>query len=231
MENNAFQELKDICHDACHERHACTHGFKEMMISENVGQMMATWRKYWDDVVKNKFVEVIRREFPALYASLRQEVNEAGIYLNECPDHAKEFVRVIVTNCQQPVHIYGEARAYVLGEAEVVAHDHAMVYNEQFDASVSLRDYSLGTIKAGRVDAHDWSVVKSRCMATLYDHAVCVAYGGTVKALGYKAITANVNTKVYSFAKRNIKLYDDAQLYPLTDLPNDEITYCNQSQG
>ena len=106
-----------------------------------------------------------------------------------------------------------------------------MVNNEQFDASVSLRDYSIGKIKAGRVDAHDWSEVKSSCRTTLYDHAICVAYGGTVKALGYKSITANSDTKVYSFSQRNINLHDNAVLYPLTDLPNDEITHCNKSQG
>ena len=230
MDNN-YATLKQVCQQACHERHACSEGYVAMLNSDNVSQMMATWRKYWDDVVRSKYVEVIRREFPALYASLRQEINEAGIYLNECPEHAKEFVRVIVTDCRQPVHIYGEASAYVLGETEVVAHDNAVVHNEQFDASVSLRDHSFGTIKAGRVDAHDWSIVKSISMAILYDHAACVAYGGTVKALGYKSITAHIDKKVYSFSQRNIKLYDKAVRYPLTDLPNDEITHCNKSQG
>ena len=230
MDNN-YAQLKQVCQQACHERHACSEGYVAMLNADNVSQMMATWRKYWDDVVKSKYVEVIRREFPALYASLRHEINEAGIYLNECPENAKEFVRVIVTDCRQPVHIYGDARAYVLGEADVVAHDYAMVYNEQFDASVSLRDYSLGTVKAGCVDAHDWSVVKGSCRTTLYDQAICVAYGGTVKALGYKSITANIDTKVYSFSQRNINLHDNAVLYPLTDLPNDEITHCNKSQG
>ena len=107
MDNN-YAQLKQVCQQACHERHACSEGYVAMLNSDNVSQMMATWRKYWDDVVRSKYVEVIRREFPALYASLRQEINEAGIWLNECPDNAKEFVRVIVTDCQQPVHIYGE---------------------------------------------------------------------------------------------------------------------------
>ena len=66
MDNN-YAQLKQVCQQACHDRHACSEGYVAMLNADNVSQMMATWRKYWDDVVKSKYVEVIRLEFPALY--------------------------------------------------------------------------------------------------------------------------------------------------------------------
>ena len=47
MEKDAFQTLKETCNRACHERHACAKGYKQMLASGNVSQMMATWRDNW----------------------------------------------------------------------------------------------------------------------------------------------------------------------------------------
>lgn len=210
MENNAFQELKDICHDACHERHACTHGFKEMMTSENVGQMMGTWRRYWDDLTNSIYVDVIRKELPAIYEGLKVDMNKAGIYLNECPSQAPQYVRVIVTDREEPVKIFGEAQCYVLGAAKVIAFGRSRVYNNSFNAHVMLYEYSYGKIMAGKISAYNNATVQGNCEIILHDRTQCDAFGGTVKGIGYLRINAYNDTRVNAISSRCVNLYGNA---------------------
>ena len=161
MEKDAFQTLKETCKQACHERHACANGYKQMLASNNVSQMMATWRDNLEDVVESKFADIIRAELPKQYPALRQEMNQAGIYLNECPERAPSFVMVIITDCETPIHIYDRAQAYVIGEATVVAHGHSQVYNNKYNAIITLLDHAYGNIQAGKVQALDHSVLKN----------------------------------------------------------------------
>ena len=145
MPQSSFDILKQTCHDACRERHACTSGYRQMLASENVSQMMATWRANWEDIVTSKYADIIRTELPKQYPALRTEMNAAGIYFNECPLNAPIYVRVLIASPTSPVHIYGDARAYILSpvpssevvprsqsvcaSTTVIAHDHAQVYH------------------------------------------------------------------------------------------------------
>lgn len=144
MTTDPFTILKNSCTTACHTRHACAEGYRQMLASENVSQMMATWRDNWDDLVNSKFSDILATELPKQYPSLRHEMNLAGIYLNECPHDAKPFVRVLIaiSDTDSPIHIYGDAQAYLLTDAAVIAHDHAQVYNYHSHATVTLLDYS-----------------------------------------------------------------------------------------
>lgn len=146
MKQTPFNILKQTCYDACHERHACAEGYRQMLASENVSQMMATWRNNWEDVVQSKYADIIRTELPKQYPSIKAEMNEAGIYHNECPDNARQFVKVIITDTENPIHIYGDASAYILGDAKVIVHDHAQVYNYHAKADVTLLDHSYGSL-------------------------------------------------------------------------------------
>lgn len=141
-----FDLLKQTCTTACHERHACAEGYRQMLATENVSQMMATWRDNWEDIVESKYADIIRTELPKQYPYIKEEMNAAGIYLNECPDNAKLFVKVIITDTTAPIDIYGDARAYILGNAKVIAHDHSQIYNFHSQASVHLLDYSFGSL-------------------------------------------------------------------------------------
>lgn len=161
MEKDAYSILKDTCNRACHERKACTNGYKQMLASENVSQMMATWRDNWEDVVNSKYADIIRTELPKQYPALKEEMNKAGIYLNECPEKAPSFVRVIVADCAEPIHIYDYAQCFVLGEAKVIAHGHSQVYNEKFNADITLCDHAYGNIKAGSAKALNHSTLKN----------------------------------------------------------------------
>lgn len=222
MEENAFDTFKQICTQACHDRHACAEGYKQMLASENVSQMMATWRDNWEDVVESKYVDVIRGELPRLYPGLKDGMNKAGIYLNECPDNAKNFVRVIITDCDEPIKIHGDAQAYILGDAKVIAFNHSQVYNNKHQgAHVMLYDYSYGKIIAGSVSAYDRTKLKCDCTAFLNGAVECDTFGGTVKATSFRHINVYRDTVVYSDTGKQINLNGTSHIEPLT-AKNDE---------
>lgn len=223
MNQDAFSLLKDTCRQACHDRHACAEGYRQMLASENVSQMMATWRANWEDVVRSKYADIIAALLPAQYPSLRSEMNRAGIFFNECPPMAKKFARVLIASPGDVVHVYGHAEAYVLGPASVVAHDHSQVYNPATaGASITLLDYAYGNVAAGRVVAQGRSRLVSSARATLQGHATCQATGGSVVALGYMRVDASGDARVYARNGQSIYLEGGATLQPLINANSNE---------
>lgn len=207
----AYKNLKEISKRACHERHACAEGYKQMLASGDVSQMMATWRKNWDDIVNSKFADIANDQVPALYPALKAEMNAAGIYFNECPRIAPEFVLVIVTDHDFVVDIYDRAKCYVLGKAHVRAWDHSQVYSEKNDEClVQLYDHSYGHISKGCVEAYGRSRLWSSTRASLHESAKCEAHGGKIHARSYLKIEAYGDTKVFSKTDHNITLYGNA---------------------
>lgn len=218
MTQDAFLLLKETCNTACHERHACAKGFKQMLAVKNVSQMMATWRDNWEDVTESKFADIIRIELPRQYPGLKKEMNAAGIYMNECPEGSKSFVKVIVTDTDQPVRVYGEAQAYVLGEAKVMAFGHSQIYSTKCGkAHVELYDYAFGRVMTGTASAYDRSTLQCCCTAHVNGSVRCDAYGGTVRAPFYLRINAYRDTVVYSNGTKGIILEGSSQLKPLND--------------
>ena len=157
-----FHQLKDICTTACHDRHACAEGYRAMLATENISQLMAVWRANWEDIVESKYADIINDRLPSLYPTLRAEMNAAGIYVNECPKMAPEYVRVLVTDTGSEVHVYDYARAYVLGQAKLTAHGHSQVYNFKQDADITLTDRSYGYIAAGKVTRLGFSTLNDK---------------------------------------------------------------------
>lgn len=218
MTQDAYQILKDTCNRACHERHACVNGYKQMLESDNVSQMMATWRDNWEDIVESKYADIIRTELPKQYSALKEEMNKAGIYLNECPDFAKIFVRVIVTDTEEPVKIHGDAQAYVLGDAKVIALNHSQVYNKKATgAHVILYDYAFGKVMTGKASAYDRSTIQCDCDAILQGSVLCDAFGGKVRASVFRRINAYRDTIVYSDTDKGITLSGTSQIKPLNE--------------
>lgn len=207
-----FELLKTACTHACHDRHACADGYRAMLAAENVSQMMAVWRANWEDIVESKYADIINDRLPSLYPTLRAEMNAAGIYVNECPKVAPEFVLVLVTDYDVIVDINDYARCYVLGEATVRAWDHSQVYSNRFDqAIIELYDYAYGHVSKGWVQARNTARLWTSASAVLNGSVMCEAHGGTVKALSYRKLEAYGDTKVYSKSERNITLYGNAK--------------------
>ena len=208
-----FINLKEICDAACHDRKACVKGYKQMLESNDTVAMMNTWRDNWEDIVESKYADIIRKELPAIYPELKANMNKAQVYLNECPEGASQYSKVIITDVNEPVHIYGRAKAYVLGTAKVIAHDHTQIFNyKQAEAEVILLGYSYGYIMAGMVDAQGRSSLTCNCQALLSGAVICSAIGGTVRAKGYREVEAYNNAIIYSYMTEGITLHDKAQI-------------------
>ena len=212
-----FELLKTACTKACHDRHACAEGYRAMLAAENISQMMAVWRANWEDIVESKYADIINDRLPAVYPILRAEMNAAGIYVNECPKAAPEFVRVLVTDCDRIVDIYDYAKCYILGNAIVRAWGHSQVYSDRCDESIiELYDHAYGHVGKGHVQAGNFSQLWTAADAVLKGGVTCEAHGGTVKAHAYRKLEASGDTQVYANSERNITLYENATIHRLT---------------
>ena len=208
-----FETLKAACHAACRQIPACAPSYRAMLKTENISQMMAVWREYWEDIAGGKYADIINDRLPAAYPTLRKEMNAAGIYVNECPKMAPEFVRVIVTDTNSVVQVFDYAKCYVLGAANVWAWGHSQVYSEKSDdAYIILKQHTYGHISKGHVLAYDSSRLWSSVRVWVHDNVTCEAHGGEVHASGYRKIEASGDTKVYSPSIRNITLHGNARI-------------------
>ena len=187
-----------------------------MLAAENISQMMAVWRANWEDIVESKYADIINDSLPAAYRTLRKEMNAAGIYVNECPNVAPEFVRVLVTDYNYIVDIYDYAKCYVLGNAIVRAWGHSQVYSVRCDkAIIALHDHSYGYVEKGWVSAINAAQLWTAADAVLNGSVTCEAHGGTVKAYAYRKLEASGDTKVYAASERNITLDGNATIHRL----------------
>ena len=210
-----FDQLKDICTTACHTRHACAEGYCAMLAAQNVSQLMAVWRENWEDLVESKYADIINDQLPALYLdpTLKSEMNAAGIYVNECPQTAPEYVLVIVTDYIPIVDIYDYAKCYVLGNSTVCAWGHSQVYSEKNEkAVIALYDYAYGHASKGLALAFGHSRLWTSTNAALNGSATCEAHGGEIRASSYLKIEAYGDTKVHSKTDRNITLFGNAKI-------------------
>ena len=207
-----FDMLKTACHAACRQTPACAPSYRAMLKTENISQMMAVWREYWEDISGGKYADIINDRLPAAYPTLRKEMNAAGIYVNECPRNAPEFVRVLVTDYDHIVEIHDYAKCYVLGNAIVRAWDHSQVYSDRCDkAIIELYDHAYGHVGKGWVQAGNFSQLWTAADAVLHGSVTCEAHGGTVKALSYRKLEAYGDTKVSATSERNVTLSGNAK--------------------
>ena len=212
-----FELLKTACHAACRQTPACAPSYRAMLKTENISQMMAVWREYWEDISGGKYADIINDRLPAAYPTLRKEMNAAGIYVNECPRHAPEFVRVLVTDFDFIVDIYDYAKCYILGEATVRAWDHSQMYSDRCDkAIIELYDHAYGHVGRGWVQARNTARLWTSADTVLNGSVICEAHGGTVKAYAYRKLEASGDTEVYAASERNIILSENATIHPLT---------------
>lgn len=207
-----FNILKSACISACRQTPACAPSYRAMLKTENISQMMAVWREYWEDISDGKYADIINDRLPVLYPTLRKEMNAAGIYVNECPKTAPEFVFVLVTDYDFIVDINDYARCYVLGQAAVRAWNHSQVYSDRCDqALIELHGHAYGHVSKGWVQADTAVRLWTSTDAVLNGSVTCEAHGGTVKAFSCRKLEAYGETKVYAPSERNITLYGNAK--------------------
>lgn len=155
-----FEELKEVCRVACHERNACRPGFEALMLAENTAQLMHVWRQNWQDIYQSKFSDVMARHIVRFHESeaLSREMRQSDVFVNE----SSERGLVIVSQPGGTIRVGGSAKCYVFGEppAEIVATDHAQVYCRTHGVKITLRGHSFAAVSAGDCEIFDRSFLK-----------------------------------------------------------------------
>ena len=104
-----FDELKEICRRACHERNACKPGFEALMQADSIPAILAVWRQNWDDIFSSKFADVMAEHIAGVYATAGDEFRSARFYVNE----PSERGIVIISGATEPIAVGGTAKAYI----------------------------------------------------------------------------------------------------------------------
>ena len=152
-----FEELKEICRQACHERNACKDGFAAMLLAGNTAELMQVWRRWWQDVYESKYADIMTARIATASGRLRREMRQSDVYVNE----SSERGLVIVCRPDHQILVGGTAKCYVFGTAaEITATDHAQVYVRESGVGLTLRGYATARVPAGDCAIYDRSLLK-----------------------------------------------------------------------
>lgn len=214
MDNN-FEKLKEICRKACHERNACEQGFKALMNTETIPQIMQVWKDNWDDVFRSRYSDIMVHRLTELNPSAVEEMRKGGVYVNEDRDDGY----VIVSNPDRTISVGGTARAYLFTAAEVTATDNAQVYCRTSGVKVTLRGHSYCHSEArdAEVTVYNFAHAEGQMQCTTYNAAEVVIQGGTLVDHGHRRIAAYGGTRVYSDATKGIEIGGQARKFLLNE--------------
>lgn len=210
-----FEQLKEICRVACHERNACKPGFEALMQTESIGAILAVWRKNWDDIFASKFADVMVKNIVKVYTTAKAEFNAAEVFVNE----PSERGLVIVCDAPQPIEVGGTAKAYIFAPSEVRATDNAQVYCRTAGSKITLRGHAYARIedKGTSVDVYDFARADGAMRCDTHNAAEVVITAGTLRDYGHRRIAAYGGARIYSDATRGIELDDQSRQYPLNE--------------
>jgi len=210
-----FEQLKEICRVACHERNACKPGFEALMQADSIPAILAVWRKNWDDIFSSKFADVMVKNVVEVYATAADEFRRALFFVNE----PSERGIVIISSPTEPITVGGTAKAYIFSPAEVTATENAQVYCRTAGSKIILRGHSYGHIDHAdtRVEVREFASAGGTMECHTYNAAEVIIQGGTLIDHGHRRITASGTTAVYSDITRNIELSGDASLHPTNE--------------
>ena len=217
MDNN-FEQLKEICRVACHERNACKQGYEALMKTENIGQIMQVWRNNWDDVFRSRYSDIMVKRLVELSPSALDEMRKGGVFVNEDSERGL----VIISNPTGPISVGGTARAYIFTPAEVTATDNAQVYCRTAGSKITLRGHAYcgSEHRDTDVTVYNFSKAQGQMRCTTYNAAEVIIQGGTLCDHGHRRIAAYGGTKVYSDTAKGIELGGQSRLYTLAEIDN-----------
>lgn len=215
-----FEQLKEICRKACHERSACEPGFKALMNTETIPQIMQVWKDNWDDVYRSRYSDIMVHRLTELNPSAVEEMRKGGVYVNEDRDDGY----VIVSNPDRPISVGGTARAYLFTAAEVTATDNAQVYCRTSRVKVTLRGHSYchSEVRDAVVTVYNFAHAEGQMQCTTYNAAEVVIQGGTLVDHGHRRIAAYGGTRVYSDTTKGIEIGGQARKYPISEMRNEK---------
>ena len=207
-----FEQLKEICREACHERNACKPGFEALMNTETIPQIMQVWKNNWDDVFRSRYADIMVKKLAEVGPSMIDEFRKGGVFVNE----DREDGYIIISNPDRTISVGGTARAYLFTAAEVTATDNAQVYCRTSGVKVTLRGHSYCHSEArdAEVTVYNFAHAEGQMQCTTYNAAEVVIQGGTLVDHGHRRIAAYGGTRVYSDATKGIEIGGQARQYP-----------------
>ena len=166
----SFEELKEICRAACHERHACQDGFAAMLMADNTADLMHVWRRWWQDIYVSKYADIMTARIATATGRLRREMRQSDVFVNEPTERGL----LIVCQPERPITVGGRARCYVFGSGvEVVAVDHAQVFCRTKGVRITLRGYATAKVEAGDCELFNRSFLKGHPdSVAIHDQAI-----------------------------------------------------------
>lgn len=206
----AFEELKEICRVACHERNACENGFRDLMQAETIDDIIAVWRRNWQDIFDSKFADIMVANIIKVYETSRGDFNRNQVWVNESSDRGL----IIVSHAPQAIFASGTAKAYIFAESEVVASDNAQVYCRTPKSRITLRQHSFARIDCEDTKVKAFEFSRAQGVMTIETHNACEVSisGGTLTDLGHRRITAQGTAVVISDTTRSIDLSGEATI-------------------
>ena len=207
-----FEQLKEICRVACHERNACKEGFEALMQAETIPQIMQVWKNNWDDVFRSRYSDIMVKKLAEVGPSMIDEFRKGGVFVNE----DREDGYIIISNPDRTISVGGTARAYLFTAAEVTATDNAQVYCRTAGAKITLRGhaYCHSEARDAVVTVYNFAHAEGQMQCTTYNAAEVVIQGGTLVDHGHRRIAAYGGTRVYSDATKGIEIGGQARQYP-----------------
>ena len=205
-----FERLKEICREACHERHACQPGFEALMRTKNVGEILSVWKDNWQDIYESKYADIIVEKIADVYADMKAEFNANDVFVNEPSSRGI----VIVCKPSDTITVFGTAKAYIFGSGKVAASDNAEVYCRDEEGYVILTGHSQGFFKAGVAWVNDFAKAQGVFSGTCFGAAYIILQGGFILDHGHREISAFGDAVVYSDIRKRTELFGNAQLLP-----------------
>lgn len=196
-----YQELKDIFVAACHEQHACTDGFKEVLAADNAGMLAMAMRHHWDDCYNGAFYDAIKSNINNI-GELTDDFANAEIFFNKSSTHGI----VVINDCSQKYLIHGNAECYVYDKCNIDLYENAQAYCKISDSNVFMAGKSHSVLENQKnVVVKDYSSAELKnCEAICFNKPIITATDCTIDVYDFSRIEA--------FGSTNIILHGDTAI-------------------
>ena len=144
----SFEELKAVCHAACHQRNACKDGFAAMLMAENTADLMHVWRRWWQDIYVSKYADIMTAKIATATGRLRREMRQSDVFVNEPTERGL----LIVCKPERPITVGGRDISKVDPETLM------SLYSIVFQDVTLFNNTVLENIRIGRPSATDAEV-------------------------------------------------------------------------
>ena len=214
-----YQELKDVCVAACHDQHACTVGYKEILAANNAGMLAMAMRHHWNDCYNGAFYNALKDNINN-FGELIPDFANAEIFFNKSSTHGI----VVINDYSQKYAIHGNAECYAYDRCNIDIYENGQAYCKipesnifmagksyaiiENQKNVVIKDNSSAEFKNCDVICFDQPRIKATdCNVDAYEYSRIEAFGTTNVTLHGETIITPDNASKY-----NIILNDDAKL-------------------